>query len=221
MPSSISKASIHKHPANDDICIIVMDWTANPSTGKKRPPNSDDLLTEQPLSKRLALLSLQLESNADRKHRKRATAPPRPVDDERMEVDNDNASVVYVHDIDEELGSDEDDDKKGLVFLPDIEKKLTRVPYELARGGGPTPQPSRMSTALVLYTVPSSLTVSKEEDGVRRAIIEARARIRQKQADEARLQGSMEGGEAVVDGDGGAGLDSGTVEEDPDAMDIE
>lgn len=144
-----------------------------------------------------------------------------------MEVDNDNSNVVYIHDIDEELGSDDDeDDKKGLIFVPDIEKRLTRIPYALAKGG--SSEPSGVSTALVLYSVPSSLTVSREQDNVRRAIIEARARIRQKQIDEARQQGLMETGEVVVDdaGVGGAGVDSGLggegeEEEDPDAMDIE
>lgn len=142
-----------------------------------------------------------------------------------MEVDNDNSNVVYIHDIDEELGSDDDeDDKKGLIFVPDIEKRLTRIPYALAKGS--SSEPSGVSTALVLYSVPSSLTVSREQDSVRRAIIEARARIRQKQIDEARQQG----GEVVVDdaGVGGAGVDSGLggeeeeeEEDDPDAMDIE
>lgn len=137
-----------------------------------------------------------------------------------MEVDNDDPNVVFIHDIDEELGSDDEGDKKGLIFVPDIEKRLTRIPYMLVNGGRSTAsEPSSgVSTALVLYTVPSSLTVSREQDSVRRAIIEARARIRQKQADDAKQQGLMETGEVVVDDVDG--VDSGLDDEDPDAMDI-
>lgn len=142
-------------------------------------------------------------------------------DDERMEVDNDNAHVIFIHDIDEELGSDDGDenDKKRLIFVPDIEKRLTRIPYALANGGSSkVSEPSfGTSQALVLYTVPSSLSVSKEQDNVRRAIIEARARIRQKQAEDVTRQSLVEAGEVMVDVES-SGEDPG---EDPDAMDIE
>lgn len=227
-----------------------MDWTSNSSTGKKRPPNidgEDDLITEQPLSKKLAKLSLHKEEQSrncrgtkthclftipqhEAKHptydadqrlqeqRKQVTP------NELMEVDNDNSHVVFIRDIDEELGSD-DNDKNGLIFVPDIEKRLTRIPYALANGGGSKiPEPPSSSSlfgtsqALVLYTVPSSLSVSREQDNVRRAIIEARARIRQRQAEDATQQGLMEAGEVMTDDADGSGSDSG---EDPDAMDIE
>lgn len=140
-----------------------------------------------------------------------------------MEVDNDNAHVVFIHDIDEELGSDDGDenDKKGLIFVPDIEKRLTRIPYALANGGSSSKvsEPSfGTSQALVLYTVPSSLSVSKEQDNVRRAIIEARARIRQKQAEDVARRGLIEAREMMADDVEGSGFDPG---EDPDAMDIE
>lgn len=230
-----------------------MDWTSNSSTGKKRPPNidgEDDLITEQPLSKKLAKLSLHKEersrncrgtktrclftiSQHEAKHpthdadqrlqEQRKQVPP---DDELMEVDNDNSHVVFIRDIDEELDSD-DNDKKGLIFVPDIEKRLTRIPYALANvGGNKIPEPSLSSPlssfgtsqALVLYTVPSSLSVSREQDNVRRAIIEARARIRQRQAEDVTQQGLMDTGEVMADDADGSGFDSG---EDPDAMDIE
>lgn len=228
-----------------------MDWTSNASTGKKRPPNidgEDDLITEQPLSKKLAKLSLHMEEQSRNrrgtktrylftipqhkayKHPTRDGADQQlqkqqkqvtPPDDELMEVDNDNSHVVFIHDIDEELGSDDGDenDKKGLIFVPDIEKRLTRIPYALVNGeSSKISEPSSgTSQALVLYTVPSSLSVSREQDNVRRAIIEARARIRQKQAGDTRQQGLMEAGEVMTDDVDGPGLD----EDDPDAMDIE
>ncbi|KAL0639721.1 hypothetical protein Q9L58_001288 [Maublancomyces gigas] len=231
-----------------------MDWTSNSSTGKKRPPNidgEDDLVTEQPLSKKLAKLSLHMEEQSRNRRGTKArylfTIPQHeaykhpihdgadqqlqkqqkqvtPPDDELMEVDNDNPHVVFIHDIDEELGSDDGDenDKKGLIFVPDIEKRLTRIPYALVNESSKISEPSfGTSQALVLYTVPSSLSVSREQDNVRRAIIEARARIRQKQAGDTRQQGLMEAGEVMADDVDGSGLNSGLDEDDPDAMDIE
>lgn len=233
-----------------------MDWTSNSSTGRKRPPNidgEDDLIIEQPLSKKLAKLSLHMEEqsrnrrgtktrylftipqheaykhptrdDADQQLQKQQQKQVTLPDNELMEVDNDNPHVVFIRDIDEELGSDDGDenDKKGLIFVPDIEKRLTRIPYALANGGSSKiSEPSfGTSQALVLYTVPSSLSVSREQDNVRRAIIEARARIRQKQAGDTRQQGLMEAGEVMTDGVDGSGLDSGLDEDDPDAMDIE
>lgn len=143
-----------------------------------------------------------------------------------MEVDNDNSHVVFIRDIDEELGNDDSDDngKKGLIFVPDIEKRLTRIPYALANGGSSKVSELASfgtSQALVLYSVPSSLSVSREQDSVRRAIIEARARIRQRQAGDARQQGLMETGEVMVDDVEDSVFDSRRDEEDPDAMDIE
>ncbi|KAH8151236.1 uncharacterized protein LAJ45_04438 [Morchella importuna] len=205
-----------------------MDWTANPCTGRKRPPGDDnDLQAEQPLSKKLAMLSIHLEkkhhSNLARAQLHK-TAPVTTItraqqDDDSMEVDNDNSNVVFVHNLDDELSSDEDEDTKGIVFLPDIEKKLTRVPYDIARGssggGGEMRQPQKAgtSTALVLYTVPTSLTVSAEQDDVKRAIVEARERIRKKQAEETRANVNINS--EVIDG--GAF----ECERDPDAMDID
>lgn len=232
---------------------MTMEWTANPCTGRKRPPGDDnDLQAEQPLSKKLAMLSIHLEKkhhsnlargtittatgyliypdgtlkiSNDITAQLHKTAPVTTTistrahqDDDSMEVDNDNPNVVFVHNLDDELLSDEDEDAKGIVFLPDIEKKLTRVPYDIARGssgGGEMrqPQQAETSTALVLYTVPTSLTVSAEQDGVKRAIIEARERIRKKQAEETRA--SMNRNSELIDG-GVFGS-----ERDPDAMDIE
>jgi len=98
--------------------------------------------------------------------------------DDTMQLDN-TKHKVYIYDLDAELSDTESDDGK-LVFLPDIEKHLreTRIPPSiLANSDGELAGNSQ----LVLYTVPSSLTVPEEEDSVRRAIIEARARARVKQ----------------------------------------
>jgi hypothetical protein len=101
------------------------------------------------------------------------------------------------------------------VFLPDIEMRLTRVPYALLETGGGTPT-SPTSTELVLYSVPNSISVSEEKDNVRRVIIEARNRLRQRQADETPpKQSEFEGSEMVNM------VTENDFSDDPDAMDIE
>lgn len=131
-----------------------------------------------------------------------------------MEVDN----VVFIRDLDEEIDEVEDDDG-GLVFLPDIEKRLTRIPYNLTGNVDANLTPSN-STALVLYSVPTSLSVSEEKDNVRRIIAEARNRVRLKQADEtlalSALERDLEGNGTSVNPETQDGF-----LDDPDAMDIE
>jgi len=90
-----------------------------------------------------------------------------------MEVDN----VVYVSDLDSDSESDADD---KIVFLPDIERKLNKIPYQLA---GERSKDLSTSTELVLYSVPSSISIPEQKDVVRRAIIESRQRLREKSAE--------------------------------------
>ena len=100
-----------------------------------------------------------------------------------MQVD-DSKFRVWVHNLDDELSDSESDDGK-LVFLPNIEKHLreSRIPASvLANSEGELAG----NKQLVLYSVPSSLSVPEEQDNVRKAILEARARVRAKQ-DEKRV----------------------------------
>lgn len=105
---------------------------------------------------------------------------------------DDTSHKVYIYNLDDELSSDndsdiEDRDRDGrLVFLPDIEKHLraNRLPF-VPRPILPNKEGELAGMQLVLYSDgPSSLSVPKEQDSVRKAIIEARARLRQKQAEE-------------------------------------
>lgn len=151
-----------------------------------------------------------------------------------MDVDN----VIFIKNLDEEVASYDSEDNPNsqkLIFLPDIEKQLTRVPYLLAENGargdgsGGESGGGKTSTDLVLYSVPSSLSVSEERDSVRRVIIEARNRIRKRQADEAAVAAQAAGG---MGGEGERGYEWDLMEmggdlaagggpyEDPDAMDI-
>lgn len=96
-----------------------------------------------------------------------------------MHIDN-TKHKVYIYDLDAELSDSDTSDDGRLVFLPDIAKHLreTRIPPSvLANQDG---ELAGMNKELVLYNVPSSLSVPEEQDGVRKAILEARARMRAK-----------------------------------------
>ncbi|KAH7399582.1 hypothetical protein BKA66DRAFT_406606 [Pyrenochaeta sp. MPI-SDFR-AT-0127] len=106
--------------------------------------------------------------------RERKSRPP-PADD-AMPIDE-TPHRVYIHDLDAEL-SDIESDEDTPIFLPDIEKHLSKIPRHVLLG--PEPK-STEDNQLVLYNVPASLSVPEEHDNVRKAIVEARQRIRAKQ----------------------------------------
>lgn len=96
-----------------------------------------------------------------------------------MQVD-DTPDRIYIHNLDEEIASIEaEKEQQRLIFLPDIEKKLGKLPKHVLQMSEPPPQPQ--GHELVLYSVPTSLSVPVEHDSVRKAIIESRARARQEQ----------------------------------------
>ncbi len=106
-------------------------------------------------------------------------------DSDGMQLD-DSKYKVYIRNLDDELSSESEAEDGKLIFLPDIEKHLrtNRIPPSvLAR-----PDPDILSKQLVLYGVPSSISVPEEHDSVRKAIIEARQRAREKQKAEAEGQ---------------------------------
>lgn len=94
-----------------------------------------------------------------------------------MQVE-DTPNRVYIHDLAAEL-SDIESDEENPIFLADIEKHLSKIPKHVLMG--PEPKATR-DNQLVLYNIPSSISVPQEEDNVRKAIVEARARMREKQA---------------------------------------
>ncbi|TLS23519.1 uncharacterized protein PpBr36_05717 [Pyricularia pennisetigena] len=116
-----------------------------------------------------------------------AQLPPQLPADSRMQLDDDKYKV-YIYNIDDELSSDNeletDQSSSGqLVFLPDVEKHLhrTRIP-PVPRPILPNADGELAGKQLVLYSVPSSLSVPEEQDSVRRAILDARARSRARAA---------------------------------------
>jgi len=157
------------------------------ATGKVRKRKADTQDNER-LSKRLSLLNL--ERNGREKlyvpveqpiiETPPAIKPPtqRVQDEDIMQLD-DTKHKVYIYDLDAELSDSESDDGK-LVFLPDIQKHLreSRIPPSiLANSEGELAG----NNQLVLYNIPSSLSVPEEQDSVRKAIIETRTRLRAKQ----------------------------------------
>lgn len=92
---------------------------------------------------------------------------------------DDTRDRVYIHDLDDEVSDIESEEEK-LVFLPDIEKRLTKIPNSVLISQS---QP-HTSNEVVLYNVPESLSIPREQDSVRKAIIETRARAREKQGQE-------------------------------------
>lgn len=107
---------------------------------------------------------------------------------------DDNAHKVYIYNLDDELSSSDtestcsaEDNNHRLVFLADIDKHLrhNRIPASVfANQDGEIAGTNINDMQLVLYSDPTSLTVADKQDNVRRAVIEARNRMRQKQKEE-------------------------------------
>lgn len=141
-----------------------------------------------------------------------------------MQLD-DTKDKVYIYNLDDEL-SDMEPVEEKLIFLPDIEKRLTKIPKSILTSH----QPSTTSSEMVLYNVPASLSVPEEQDNVRKAIIETRARARERQLQEAQapqVNGSIASGigngiqSGAVDGQHYSAAPVAAAEdEDMDAMDL-
>ncbi|KAL9005205.1 MAG: hypothetical protein Q9188_002004 [Gyalolechia gomerana] len=149
--------------------------------GQKRHAD-DNLESEQRLSKRFNLLNLEHNHNGRlyipvRGNAPTATQVANPQNDS-MQLD-DTKDKVYIHNLAAEL-SDIESDEDTPLFLPDIEKKLSKIPQSVLTGMNPP----NINTQMVLYNVPSSLSVPKEQDSVRKAILDSRARTMERQAKE-------------------------------------
>ncbi|KAK6949150.1 hypothetical protein Daesc_009224 [Daldinia eschscholtzii] len=156
---------------------------------RKRKAESQD---NERLSKRLSLLNL--EQNGQKLYVPVESPRLRPAEcnslnqipeNDTMQLD-DSKHKVYIYNLDDELSDAESDNDGRLIFIPDIEKHLmqTRIPPSvLANKDGEI-----AGMQLVLYREPTSLTVPEEQDSVRRAIIEARQRARDKQKEEREQQ---------------------------------
>lgn len=225
---------------------VTGNW-GKPSGVKKRKAD-DDLGNEQRLAKRFDLLNLgktdllthkplgqklmrSTEQNGKLYLPVQHTPPARTDgnnESESMQLD-DTKDRVYIHNLDDELADIESEEER-LVFLPDIDKKLGmmgKIPKSVLLGEG---HPST-GNEMVLYSVPSSLSVPEEQDKVRKAIIESRARAREKQLHGAEAEAAparhVDGGERNGKPNGVINLGHVAadqvmgIEEDEDAMDLE
>lgn len=202
------------------------------SPAHKRPAE-DDLTNEQRLSKRFHLLNIDCPcfiiqsllhytnisflaqdgtlyapvTSENFEKQRRATDR-----NESMQVDE-SKDKVYIYDLEKELEEVDSEDEK-LVFLPDIERKMSKIPESILKNINDS-----ANKELVIYNVPSSLSVPEEQDNVRKAIAEARARAREVQL---RTQNEEHNHESIKGDEGGEDFgDTPIVEEiDEDAMDI-
>ncbi|KAI4716434.1 hypothetical protein E4T48_07366 [Aureobasidium sp. EXF-10727] len=147
---------------------------------------------------------------------------PRPTE-EHMQLDG-TKDRVYIHNLDDELADIESDEEK-LIFLPDIEKKLNAIPRHILLG-----EKKESHQELVLYNLPPSLSVPVEQDNVRKAILEARERAKEKAANMPSLSSSpadgtppeeqIETAHGYDSPDYGLDEDTNDLEDDDDAMDL-
>lgn len=94
--------------------------------------------------------------------------PSSPAINDAMLVD-DTKYTTYIHNLDQEL-AEADTQGEGLVLLP-LAAKMISVPESIL-------STSTQGKELVLYTEPTSLSVPREQDCVRKAILDSRARAR-------------------------------------------
>ncbi|KAJ5675880.1 hypothetical protein N7462_008777 [Penicillium macrosclerotiorum] len=138
--------------------------------GKKRPAEGDPD-GAQPLTKRFGRLQIDNEPVVARAQRDVLPAAGPPPQSDMMLLD-DTRYTTYIHDLDQEL-AESDASPDHLVLLPLAQRMISP---------NATLSTSSQGKELVLYTEPSSLTVSKEQDSVRKAIIESRSRARAERA---------------------------------------
>ncbi|MCJ1339674.1 hypothetical protein MMC09_004964 [Bachmanniomyces sp. S44760] len=171
----------------------------------------DELENDQRLTKRFNLLDLERDGKLYIPVKQPVSEKTRQQSGlaDAMQVDS-TSNRIYIYDIDDELSDIESNEEK-LVFLPDIEKKLSKLPRSVLED----PNDSAINQQLVLYNIPESLSLPRENDNVRKAIIETRARAREKQAQEL-------GGSGLGDDDRQQSQTPTRIEDpDPDMMDIE
>ncbi|KAK1764883.1 hypothetical protein QBC33DRAFT_546325 [Phialemonium atrogriseum] len=188
-----------RNPAIDRDTIGIGHQPANPPQPRRKRKAENQPENNERLSKRLSLLNLEqngsklyvpVENPVAQPNTAPSSSPStshprrRPGEDDSMQLD-DSKHKVYIYNLEDEFSSSDGETDDGkLLFLPDVEKHLrvNRIPPQLLSN----PAEDLKGRELVLYNVPSSITVPEEQDNVRKAILESRARIREKQQKEAR-----------------------------------
>ncbi|KAJ5628363.1 hypothetical protein N7490_010591 [Penicillium lividum] len=141
--------------------------------GQKRPADGDPD-GAQPLTKRFGFLQIDHDSHARTKDTDTSSLDSAMLLDDTSSLDSamlldDTKHTTYIYNLDHELAEPEPTDT--LVLLP-LAARMISMPKSVLSSN------PAQGKELVLYTEPSSLTVPKEQDSVRKAIIESRARAR-------------------------------------------
>ncbi|KAL2814727.1 hypothetical protein BJX63DRAFT_189034 [Aspergillus granulosus] len=138
--------------------------------GTKRPAEGE--LDDQPLAKKFGRLRIgplaMVNSPARREYQVRPNPKSNGFEDAMML--DDTKHTVYVHDLEQELEETEFL-QAGLTILPGLSDKLSMSKMLVS---STKPQ----CNEVVLYREPESLSIPKDKDQVRRALIETRERAR-------------------------------------------
>jgi hypothetical protein len=104
-----------------------------------------------------------------------APAPASAVDTVDLMPVDETPSKIYIHDLAAEIAQIEAEEPKDF-FLADVDKKVSAIPATLLQNSHADP-----NMQMILYREPSSISIPEEEDAVRKAIIDARRRLRERQ----------------------------------------
>lgn len=106
-------------------------------------------------------------------------------EDEGMMVD-DTTDRTWVHDLDAEIAEIEAEEARHQnenLLNTAADQEVGKIPQHLLRGNTPYSD-AQSNMQMILYRDPISISVPEEHDAVRKTIIEARRRMREKQAED-------------------------------------
>lgn len=204
----------HAHPHSPTLVPIPIAPPSSPSSRPSSPtiPTAVAFRPHIPYTDARPALQLAVDPDQDEEQ---LSPPPPPLihkpptlgDSDFMPVD-DTPNRIVIHDLSAEIAAIEAEETAAAatMFLPDIDRKVSSLPHKLLGGRSPHSSPRQplsppsrpgpptenLNTALVLYKDPSSISVSEEEDAVRKTIIAARMRARERQAEEQRREQERE-----------------------------
>lgn len=101
-----------------------------------------------------------------------------------MSID-DTTDRIWVHDLDAEIAEIEAEEarhKNEIQLNNAADQEIGKIPQHLLRGNA-THNDAQSNMQMILYRDPISISVPEEHDAVRKTIIEARRRMREKQAE--------------------------------------
>ncbi|PWY72560.1 hypothetical protein BO94DRAFT_560112 [Aspergillus sclerotioniger CBS 115572] len=142
--------------------------------GKKRPAESVPESDHQPLAKKFGRLHISPSVSTGHVTNTEEKLPASASSD--LMLLDDTKHTIYIHDLDREL-EDAEPRADSFTILTRYADQITAIPRLLVNNNK-TP-----CNELVLYTEPASLSIPKEEDSVRKALIATRERARGVQQD--------------------------------------